>query len=48
VFHSLGATQLKALPPQEPILKSGTDNNSAEEDLKERDGLYKLRKYDRY
>jgi len=41
VFHSLGATQLKALPSQELILKFGTDNKSAEEDLNEHGGLYK-------
>ncbi len=46
-FHNFGATQLKALPPKELILNFGTDNRSAEDDLKERKGVYKWRRSER-
>lgn len=42
-FHNLGAAQLKALRPKELNLKFGTDNKSAEDDLKERREVYKWR-----
>ncbi len=46
-FHNFGAAQLKALPPKELILNFGTDNRSAEDDLKERKEVYKWRRSER-
>lgn len=39
-FHNFGAAQLKALPPKEGNLKFETLNKSAEDDLRELEGMY--------